>query len=178
MTFNIFSNFPTQQRSLLSFSFDLNIWHWHLTFRKFSNTFHLKPSQSSYKIMEQIWNQHSSGGLLAVCQPLSSSSTHATGSSTPSPHSSTTNRSNIWSPFLLTAISNSGTSDPGRELQPMKSQNNYTCSIRDIDRKYRGQSQQSLLKCPVCMVTLDPSEVDEHFYKEVQQLEAYRNGLR
>lgn len=58
------------------------------------------------------------------------------------------------------------------------SSNNNNNSQTSSSGNSSSASNSASLVCPVCMVTLKPSEVNAHFYKEVHEMETYRNALR
>ena len=67
-----------------------------------------------------------------------------------------------------------------------QSEQNRTEREQNRERENRTESRMvnstptngQSLNCPVCMVSLKPNEVNAHFYKEVHEMETYRNALR
>lgn len=103
--------------------------------------------------------------------------------------------SSIWSPFLLNNRSPNGPPHLGSSSSSQQQQQHSSMQInshhhptmksasdgsgsRENGRENRDKNGNGSLTCPVCLISLKPSEVNAHFYKEVHDLETYRNALR
>lgn len=102
--------------------------------------------------------------------------------------SSSADRS-IWSPFLFP---NRSPTNQGPFPNPQPSLGGSTMKSGVISSSSQGGAENNRerggiisssqsngnLTCPVCLVNLKPNEVNGHFYKEIHEMETYRNALR